>query len=121
MQAEITVDSISSAIPLATFPTILYVAGATNTTSAQSANEICSTSKCGFLSHISTYTLFLERVSNVSGVIIFVAFSVIITLTLYPFFFNFEIILADLYAEIPPVTPISIFFIITPYFTTLLS
>jgi len=42
--AERIVVSISSAIPFATLPIILYVAGAIKTISAQSASEICSTS-----------------------------------------------------------------------------
>ena len=55
------------------------------------------------------YTLFAVNVSNVIGVINFVAFSVIITFTFAFCFFNILARVAILYAAIPPVTPSNIF------------
>ena len=108
-------ESISSAIPPATLPTILYVAGATSIISAQSARAICSTFTLKFLSHISTATSCFDNDSNASGVIILAAFSVITTFTSYPLFLKPDTIFAALYAAIPPLTPIKIFFIILSF------
>ena len=55
--AIIVVDNISSAIPLATLPIILAVAGATNIISAFLAKDICCISKAFGSSNISFETI----------------------------------------------------------------
>ena len=76
--AIIVVESISSAIPLATLPIISAVAGAITKISARFANAICSTSHLYILENMSTVTLFPESSPKVMGVTNFVAFFVII-------------------------------------------
>ena len=79
--AIIVVVSISSAIPPAILPITLADAGATIKISAFLARDTCSTLYWKFLSKVSTRHLFPVNVSNVMGLIKFVAFSVISTCT----------------------------------------
>ena len=79
--AIIVVDSISSAIPFATLPITLAVAGAISIKSALWAKEICWISHDLGSSNISTITWFLLKDWKLSGVTNSVAALVIITLT----------------------------------------
>ena len=77
--AIIVVDSMSSAIPFATFPIMFAVAGTTSIRSAFFANEMWPISHSFGDANISVVTGFSERVCMVSGVMNLVAFSVIMT------------------------------------------
>ena len=101
----IVVLSISSAIPPAILPIILADAGATMNTSALFASATCSTLNWKFLSNVSTRHLLPVSVSNVIGLIKFVAFSVMMTCTSACFFTSILARLAILYAAMLPVTP----------------
>ena len=80
--AAITVVvSMSSAIPALIFPITFAVAGAIINISANFASETCSTLNSKLRSNVSTMHRFPVSVSNVIGLIKFVAFSVIITYT----------------------------------------
>ena len=96
---------MSSAIPFAIFPITLALAGATINMSACFASDTCSTLNSKFLSNVSTRHLFPVNVSNVIGLIKFVAFFVIITCTFAPFFTRLLARFAILYAAMLPVTP----------------
>ena len=84
LAARTTVESISSAIPWAIFAIISAVAGAIRMRSDSFATDICLTSNSNSRSKVSTMHLEPVSVSKVSGVINFVAFSVMITCTLAP-------------------------------------
>ena len=66
--AIIVVERKSSAIPDATLPIILAVAGQTRKTSASDATEICSTLDYSGREYKSHITLFFVSVPKVSGV-----------------------------------------------------
>ena len=87
-QAITVVVSISSAMPLASFPITLAVAGATSTTSVRLANDTCSTLYSKFRSKVSIKHLFPVNVSKVMGLMKFTAFSVIKTVTSASSFFS---------------------------------
>ena len=74
--AIIVVDSMSSAIPLATFPMISAVAGAITNTSARRARAMCSTSHLLIFANISTVTSLPESSPKVIGVTSLAACSV---------------------------------------------
>ena len=105
LHAITVVVSISSAIPPAIFPITFALAGASMTTSAFFANDTCSTLYWKFRSNVSTRHLFPVSVSNVIGLIKFVAFCVISTCTSASSFFNALASDAILYAAILPDTP----------------
>ena len=79
MQASTVVVSMSSAIPWANLAATLAVAGATMTTSACLAREMCSTSNWKHRSKVSTGALLPVRVSKTMGEIKRVAFWVMST------------------------------------------
>ena len=75
------VQSASSAIPRASLPMVLAVAGATSRSSAASARLMCRMSLCSPSAHWSTKTGWWESASIVIGVTNRVAASVITTWT----------------------------------------
>ena len=79
--AMMVVVSISSQMPPATFPMTLAVQGATRKRSPRLASETCFTSKLKLRSKVSTMHLLLVSVSNVIGVMKWVAFWVMMTWT----------------------------------------
>ena len=84
LAARMTVVSISSAMPWAILAIMLAVAGATRMTSAFFASEIWVTSNLKSRSKVSTMHLWPVRVSNVIGVMNWVAFLVMMTSTSAP-------------------------------------
>ena len=110
LHAIMVVVSISSAIPWASLPITLALAGAIITTSAFFAMDTCSTWNWKFRSKVSTRHLFPVSVSKVMGLIKLVAFLVISTWTSACCFFNALARYAILYAAILPVTPRSTVF-----------
>ena len=84
LAARTTVVSMSSAIPCAILAMMSAVAGATRIRSASFATDICFTLNSKSRSKVSTIHLEPVSVSNVSGVINFVAFSVMMTCTFAP-------------------------------------
>ena len=109
-EANTVVVSISSHIPEASLPITFAEHGAIINKSAFFANDTCFTSYEKFLSNVSTTHLFDVNVSNVSGLMNFVAFAVINTCTSACCFTNSEASIAVLYAAILPVTPSTIVF-----------
>ena len=83
-QARTVVVSISSAMPWAILAMTLAVAGATRMTSAFFASEMWVTSNLKSRSKVSTMHLWPVRVSNVMGVMNWVAFLVMMTSTSAP-------------------------------------
>ena len=81
LHAITVVVSISSAMPWATFPITLALAGAIITISAFFARDTCSTLYSKLRSNVSTRHLFPVSVSNVIGLIKLTAFFVISTCT----------------------------------------
>ena len=104
VHARTVVVSISSARPWASFAITFAEAGATRTTSAAFARETCSTENSKFRSNVSTRHLFPVSVSNVIGLMKFVAFRVISTWTSAFSFFSALARYAILYAAILPLT-----------------
>ena len=106
--ARKTEVSISSAIPFATFAIVFAVAGAIKKISAFCASETWLTLNSKFLSKVSMKHLCPLKVSNVIGLIMFVAFFVISTRTSAPVFTSMLTSVAALYAAMLPVTPTKI-------------
>src|SRR5699024_6451486 len=77
--AIIVVVSMSSAIPDATFPMTLAVAGAISIMSAFSARATCPTFHASGVAKVSVTTGFFDRVRNVSGLTNSQAFFVMMT------------------------------------------
>ena len=82
--ANTVVVSISSAMPWAILAMTLAVAGATRITSAFFASEMWVTSNLKSRSKVSTMHLWPVSVSNVTGVMNWVAFLVMMTSTSAP-------------------------------------
>ena len=79
VHASRVVVSISSAIPCASLAATFAVAGATIARSAAFASSTCATSYRKFLSKVSVRHLLPVSVSNVIGLMMFIAFFVMIT------------------------------------------
>ena len=103
--AMIVVDNMSSAMPLATLPMTLAVAGAMTKISAQRAKAICSTLNSGVSSNIDTATGLPLISRMVNGVISFVACSVMMHFTSAPRWRSRLAMWAALKAAIPPLMP----------------
>ena len=99
------VVSMSSAMPFAILPMTFALAGAMSTMSARFASATCSTLYWKLRSNVSMRHLLPVKVSNVMGLIKFVAFCVISTVISACCFFSILASPAILYAAMLPVTP----------------